>query len=141
MSSKRLGFDVLTAVQVGVSNLSPSSTLLQDATRPTAASFPFTCVSVSNLAELYPSPQTVPAIWQIYVDTVDPVLKIFHIPTIQRQILRASQASPQFDAATESVLFAVCYAAVSVLSPAKCQQKLGTSKDDLLARQVLRFRL
>ena len=86
------------------------------------------------MAQLHPSPQTIPAIWQIYLDIVDPVLKLFHIPTTQRWIIKASQNLSQLDVAIESVLFAVYYASAIALPATECQKRLGQTKDELLER-------
>jgi hypothetical protein len=75
-------------------------------------------------------------IWQIYLDVVDPVLKLFHIPTTQRQILRVSRNLSRVDSSLESVLFAVYYASATALPATECQNQLGQAKDELLERYI-----
>jgi hypothetical protein len=54
-------------------------------------------------------------LWQVYLENVDPLLKIIHVPTIQGQILRACGHLDSIPASVEALMFAIYYAAVTSL--------------------------
>ncbi|OQU93565.1 Fungal specific transcription factor domain-containing protein [Cladophialophora immunda] len=66
-----------------------------------------------DLHQLHPAGNNVFALWQVFVENVDPVFKILHVPTTQRQILKASQDPTQIPSAFESLMFAIYYAAIT----------------------------
>ncbi|KAK5997653.1 Bikaverin cluster transcription factor bik5-like protein [Cladobotryum mycophilum] len=60
--------------------------------------------------------------WHIYVENVDPVVRILHKPTLHKQVLRVQQQSfDQVDKPTQALLFAVCLCAISSLEPKRCE--------------------
>jgi len=82
----------------------------------------------------HPRPQLIFVIWQTYLENVDPLLKIFHGPTTQRRILKATQDLSAIDPATEALMFAIYYATVMSMQPADCQSNLKEDRSNLLAR-------
>ncbi|OAL31751.1 hypothetical protein AYO22_00621 [Fonsecaea multimorphosa] len=83
----------------------------------------------------HPTGNNVFALWQVFVENVDPVFKILHVPTTQRQILRASQDPTQIPPAFESLMFAVYYAAItSIQSSSYLQNLFQEERQSLLDR-------
>ncbi|KAL4738364.1 hypothetical protein BDV11DRAFT_216031 [Aspergillus similis] len=75
--------------------------------------------------DLYrPTPNIIAALWQRYLEIVDPVLKIFHTPTVQMLVSQAIQGRNKLDLASECLLFAICYATVAAMTPSVCQSEL-----------------
>ena len=65
------------------------------------------------MLEFYPNTQLALRLWNVYVTSVDPVLKILHIPTVQSTIL-ATILDPKLASSSTVVLtFAIYYAAVT----------------------------
>ncbi|KAL5086876.1 hypothetical protein Trisim1_008625 [Trichoderma cf. simile WF8] len=81
----------------------------------------------SDLLDVYPDAQLALRLWNVYVRSVDPVLKILHIPTIQSAvvatILDARSAQPSLVALT----FAIYYAAVTALCHHDCDEPADLS--------------
>ncbi|KAL7939071.1 hypothetical protein V8C35DRAFT_145 [Trichoderma chlorosporum] len=81
----------------------------------------------SDLLDLYPDAQLALRLWNVYVRSVDPVLKILHIPTAQAAvvatILDARSAQPSMLALT----FAIYYAAVTALCHHDCDEPVDLS--------------
>ncbi|KAF3077537.1 Transcription factor vrtR1 [Trichoderma lentiforme] len=81
----------------------------------------------SDLLDVYPDAQLALRLWNVYVRSVDPVLKILHIPTIQSAvvatILDARSAQPSMVALT----FAIYYAAVTALCHHDCDEPVDLS--------------
>ncbi|PYI07361.1 hypothetical protein BO78DRAFT_443250 [Aspergillus sclerotiicarbonarius CBS 121057] len=92
------------------------------------------CGSPEPLEELRPSPITISFLWQWYLDSVDPVLKIFHTPTVQKDVMHMVRHGTSPDLATECLLFAIYYAAVISMPSSTCQDELGDDKHTLLKR-------
>ncbi|GAM34488.1 fungal specific transcription factor [Talaromyces pinophilus] len=90
--------------------------------------------SLPALGSLHPSPATVIIIWQRFVDNIDPLLKLFHIPSLQRQIVNAIRSLDRVEPYTECQMFAIYYCTVVEMSPDDCQYILGERKKTLLDR-------
>ena len=93
-------------------------------------------VSSIGLRPLHPRPVEAFKLWQAYLDNVNPLIKLFHAPTVQQII---SEASGNLDAIPrnfEALLFAIYCIAVESLSDGECTLITGESKP--MARQ--RFR-
>lgn len=88
------------------------------------------------LEALHPPPSSISFIWQTYLDVVDPLLKIFHVPSIQRHVMSISQGREIPDAATECLMFAIYYSTVISISVAECRDEFGEEKPLLLQRHV-----
>lgn len=94
--------------------------------------------SLPALGSLHPSPATVIIIWQRFIDNIDPLLKLFHIPSLQRQIVNAIRVLDRVEPYTECQMFAIYYCTVVEMSPDDCQYILGEGKKTLLDRSERR---
>ncbi|GIJ85153.1 hypothetical protein Asppvi_004009 [Aspergillus pseudoviridinutans] len=97
-------------------------------------SFPFHLGPSLPLGPLHPSPPVISTIWQTYLDVVDPVLKIFHVPTVQRHVFSLIRGQPIRDARTECLIFAIYYSTVVAMSAAECQSEFHEERATLLSR-------
>ncbi|KAL7781179.1 fungal-specific transcription factor [Trichoderma afarasin] len=92
-------------------------------------------VDVSQPLELaHPPPASILFLWQTYLDVVDPLIKIFHVPSIQRQVMSISQGRKVPDADAECLLFAIYYSTVIAIPAAECRQELHEERPVLLQR-------
>ncbi|PYH95500.1 fungal-specific transcription factor [Aspergillus ellipticus CBS 707.79] len=83
---------------------------------------------------LHPSAVGILSLWQHYLENVDPVLKIFHVPTVQKRLIGVVQRPMDLDSITECLLFAIYYGAVVSLPSGTCQDEYGEEKQTLLQR-------
>ncbi|EXJ66439.1 uncharacterized protein A1O5_10591 [Cladophialophora psammophila CBS 110553] len=91
--------------------------------------------STVDLRQLHPTEGRTFTLWQWFVERVDPVLKLIHIPTIQRQILQASQDLANIPPAFESLMFSIYHAAVtSIQCSVSYQTLLQEERQTLLDR-------
>jgi hypothetical protein len=90
-----------------------------------------------NLTKLHPSLAQTWMLWHVFVENVDPLFKIFHAPSLQKQILSAAQDIDSIDGDLETLLFAVYFAATVVQDDAECVSKYKQPKMDLLQRWEL----
>ncbi|KAH6950090.1 fungal-specific transcription factor [Fusarium avenaceum] len=101
------------------------------------SSFPFTSSHLPSLEHYQPNSASKLFLWQTYIDVVDPTLKLFHVPTVQREFIAAIQDSSETCTATECLMFAVYYAVVATMPATECERALHQSKTDLLRRYRL----
>ncbi len=70
---------------------------------------------VSDVLEFYPDIQLALRLWNVYVKSVDPVLKILHIPTVQSTVLATILEPRSAQSSTVALTFAIYFAAVTAL--------------------------
>ncbi|KAK5168131.1 uncharacterized protein LTR77_006699 [Saxophila tyrrhenica] len=78
---------------------------------------------------LQPPVEQLFSLWQLFIDRVDPLLKILHVPTTQRQIFQASSQMMEDDPGFTALMFAICYAAIS-----STQNGLASEREATLTR-------
>ncbi|CAH0046518.1 unnamed protein product [Clonostachys solani] len=66
--------------------------------------------------QLYPDTQLALILWTTYIENVDPVLKILHIPTMQSAMINVISQSQPNSYSMSALAFAVYFAAVTSLS-------------------------
>jgi hypothetical protein len=84
-------------------------------------------------------PQTVQIfqLWQLYLDNVNPLLKVTHVPSLQGRIIQAASDVLKIKPNLEALMFSIYCMAVSSLTENSCQAMFGESQADLLARYQL----
>jgi hypothetical protein len=93
-------------------------------------------VSSIGLRPLHPRPVEAFKLWQAYLDNVNPLIKLFHAPTVQQTISEANGNLDEMPRNVEALLLAIYCIAVESLSDGECTAVTGESK--IMARQ--RFR-
>jgi hypothetical protein len=69
----------------------------------------------SNVLEFYPDPHLALQLWALYVKSVDPVLKILHIPTTQSAVIATIIDPKSASASMLTLTFAIYFAAITTL--------------------------
>ncbi|CAG9945840.1 unnamed protein product, partial [Clonostachys rosea f. rosea IK726] len=80
-----------------------------------------------------PLPSQVPYLWQVYVDNVDPFIKILHVPSMGKII---KQAKGKFDSLSEglrALMYAISLAAITSLDEIEVQENFDESKESMTA--------
>ncbi|KAH2127538.1 hypothetical protein KXW66_001071 [Aspergillus fumigatus] len=73
-------------------------------------------------------------LWQTYLEFVDPLLRIFHTPTVQRYVVDSMVNEGTLDVSRRCLLFAIYYSAIVVVPAKSCHSIFGTHKTFLLER-------
>jgi hypothetical protein len=68
---------------------------------------------VSDVLEFYPDTKLALRLWNVYVKSVDPVLKILHIPTVQSTVIATILEPRSARSSTVALTFAIYFAAVT----------------------------
>ncbi|TQB75450.1 hypothetical protein MPDQ_002743 [Monascus purpureus] len=95
---------------------------------------PFALDPSLPLDSLHPPSAMIPFMWQTYLETVDPVLKIFHAPTVQKQIMSRSRGRRVHDSSVQCLMLAVYYSTVVTMSAAACLAEFEEERPALLKR-------
>ncbi|EXJ92988.1 hypothetical protein A1O3_01544 [Capronia epimyces CBS 606.96] len=114
----------------------PSHTTSEPRRRPhgLVPGFGFSFMS-SDLRQLHPAENRIFSLWQVFLESVDPVLKLIHTPVTQRQIMWATLSTDPIPPAFESLMFSIYYAAVtSMQCSVSCKTLLQEERQDLLDR-------
>ena len=86
-----------------------------------------------RIEELWPEPAHMLYLWQVYLDRVNPLTKIIHVPSLQPWVAKAAK-SESLPKNVEALLFGVFLMAVVAQTPEECQERLGSSREAALQR-------
>nr|XP_036583300.1 C6 transcription factor [Colletotrichum truncatum]KAF6792276.1 C6 transcription factor [Colletotrichum truncatum] len=88
----------------------------------------------ASVAHLHPSPIQIFQLWQIYINNVNPLLKITHVPTVQGLIIEASASLEKIPKNVETLMFAIYLLAVTSLEDAEVAKMFNEPKTAVLSR-------
>jgi hypothetical protein len=101
---------------------------------PTALLFPFPD-SENILRESLPSPAQALILWQIFLENINPLSKIIHVPSIQNHLISQENYGSTSKAITALILSTYSVAVMSTTNEI-CERDLGEQRTVLLARYV-----
>lgn len=70
---------------------------------------------VPDVLEFYPDTRLALRLWNVYIKSVDPVLKILHIPSVQSTVVATILDPSSAPSSTLALTFAIYFAAVTAL--------------------------
>ncbi|GIJ85151.1 hypothetical protein Asppvi_004007 [Aspergillus pseudoviridinutans] len=85
-----------------------------------------------KVSTLHPKQVEIFRLWQIYLDNVNPLLKVTHTPTLQARIIDAAADVANITPTLEALMFSIYCLAILSLSEDECRSLFGSSRDDLL---------
>ncbi|KAF7533875.1 hypothetical protein G7054_g6689 [Neopestalotiopsis clavispora] len=94
----------------------------------------FSSDSDANLDELHPNPAHVFRLWQTFLERVNPLTKVIHVPTVQPLVVEAATNQTNLPKNVEALLFSIYTLAAVSMTDTECIGVLGLTKDDALAR-------
>jgi hypothetical protein len=90
--------------------------------------------SPESLTSFHPSTKLIFKLWEKFLDNVNPLVKIIHVPTVQRQLLEASVDLSNVSRPFEALLFAIYASAITSLSNEECIELTDVPKLQLQNR-------
>lgn len=87
-----------------------------------------------DLSTLHPGPVHILKLWQIYLDNVNPLLKITHTPSLQGRIIEAAGDVTSIISNLEALMFSIYCMSILSLSEDDCQATFDSPSEDLLTR-------
>lgn len=92
-----------------------------------------------DLRPLHPLPSMIPFMWQIYQENVDPIVKILHVPTMNKLIREIRTNLDRLTPSAEALMFSIYYGTVTSMESDEVKQTLGAEKPFLLAQYRFGF--
>lgn len=84
-----------------------------------------------DLKTLRPSPIHMFRLWQIFLDNVNPLSKVIHVPTLQKKIFTECAAG-KFSSGMETLMFSIYCAAITSMSSPACMEIFREPRPQLL---------
>ena len=85
-----------------------------------------------SLLHLHPPHTEAMILWKTYVEAVEPICKILHIPSTLKMVEMVSQQPALASKAEECLLFAIYHFAVFSMTEEECPTNFGQSRDTLM---------
>ena len=85
-----------------------------------------------ELSALHPPQAQIFKFWQLYLENIDPLLKLTHTPTLQARIIDAASDVTKIEPNLEALMFAIYCMAITSLNQKQCQAMFGTPRGDIL---------
>jgi hypothetical protein len=84
--------------------------------------------------ELHPEPKQIYFLWQKFVDAINPLIKIVHVPTLQKRILDAVWDPINMPKPLAALIFAIYTLSVTAMSSEECMASFYQERGTLLTR-------
>jgi hypothetical protein len=85
-----------------------------------------------DITTLHPEQVQIFKFWQIYLENVDPLLKVTHAPTLQARIVGAASDVANINPSLEALMFSIYSVSVLSLTEDECRASFGWPRKDLL---------
>lgn len=90
--------------------------------------------ATERLTTLHPSPVHIFRLWQTFLDNINPLIKIFHAPSVQQKVLDASANLKEIPKNTEALMFGIYATATISMNDRECQNIFHENKEVILTR-------
>ncbi|AEO56556.1 hypothetical protein MYCTH_2058263 [Thermothelomyces thermophilus ATCC 42464] len=88
-----------------------------------------------DLADLWPEITHIQPLWQTYLDRVNPLTKIIHVPSMQPYFVAATSGGRDtIPRNVEALMFSIFLMATVSMSPTECTGLLGSSRQEAIHR-------
>jgi Fungal specific transcription factor domain len=89
-----------------------------------------------NTRSRHPPPKRIHQLFQIFIENIDPLTKIVHVPTLRPAIQKAASNTETIPRSFEALMFAIYSASVMSLNDDECKQRLCEPRKTLLTRYI-----
>lgn len=97
--------------------------------------FPFVIGgSMASVTDWHPPAVQIFQLWQIYLDNVNPLLKLTHTPTLQGQLIEAVANPAKISKPLEALLFSIYFMAIVSLTDEEVQETFKEEKTRLMSK-------
>ncbi|KAL8811084.1 MAG: hypothetical protein Q9200_002082 [Gallowayella weberi] len=90
--------------------------------------------TILSLRNFHPPANQILTYWEVFKENVDPLVKVFHCPTIQKILSEAAKDLEHISKPLEVMMFSIYFAAVTSLSDEDCFNVTGIEKDSALKK-------
>ena len=82
----------------------------------------------------HPPPATVMKLWTIFLENVNPVTKLLHVPSTNQKLLDATSSPESISRGMEALMFSIYACAIVSMTEKECRKLLGDERDALLLK-------
>jgi hypothetical protein len=93
-----------------------------------------TPTSGSGIAHLHPSPENIYKLWGIFLENINPMTKIIHRPSLEKQLIKACQDLENIPRGLECLMFAIYTCAIGSMTEDDCEKAFGETRRSLFTR-------
>lgn len=93
-----------------------------------------TPTSSSSITHLHPTREHIYKLWGVFLDNINPMTKIIHRPSLEKQIIQASQDLENIPRGLECLMFAIYTCAIGSMEEEDCENMFGEARKALFAR-------
>lgn len=90
--------------------------------------------ALTTVTDKHPSAIQIFQLWQIYLNNVNPLLKLTHTATLQGQIIEAGANPGEISKALEALMFSIYFMAVTSLTEDEVQSTFGEDRSKMVRR-------
>lgn len=87
-----------------------------------------------RVSTLHPEQVHIFRLWQIYIENIDPLLKVTHTPTLQARIINAVSNLEAISPSLEALMFSIYCVSILSLTNQECRDFFGSTRSDLQSR-------
>ncbi|KAI1655330.1 fungal-specific transcription factor domain-containing protein [Daldinia decipiens] len=87
-----------------------------------------------DLRKLHPLPSQIPFFWQVYQENVDPLVKILHVPSMNKIIRELRSNMDGISPGMEALMFAIYYASITSMEENEVKINFGADKAQLIKK-------
>ncbi|KAI1283673.1 fungal-specific transcription factor domain-containing protein [Xylaria sp. FL0933] len=87
-----------------------------------------------HVEDYRPSPAHAFRLWQTFLERVNPLTKVIHVPSVQPKLVEATTDPGSIPKNVEALLFSIYVMAVVALDERECHQQLGCDKEEAYQR-------
>ncbi|KAL6902427.1 fungal-specific transcription factor domain-containing protein [Trichoderma evansii] len=88
----------------------------------------------SSTEDLQPDPIHIFRLWQLYLDRVNPLFKVIHVPTTQPFVMEAATNMTNLPLHYQALMFSIFAMASVSMTSAECIQTIGISREAAIQR-------
>ncbi|EAW10033.1 putative C6 transcription factor [Aspergillus clavatus NRRL 1] len=89
---------------------------------------------IQSVTEQHPSYEAAVMLWNVYVQNVDPLCKVLHVPTVAKMVDMVARQPAAASKSDECLVFVIYYFAVFSMSNGDCLQTFNESRALLMSR-------
>ncbi|KAJ8105374.1 hypothetical protein ONZ43_g7450 [Nemania bipapillata] len=87
-----------------------------------------------DLRPLHPLPSQMLFYWQVYMENVDPIVKLLHVPATTKIVKELRSDMSTISPGVEALMFSIYFAAITSMEAEEVKTNFGAEKQQLIAR-------
>lgn len=91
-------------------------------------------IAAIDLEDVTPSPVQIFRLWQVFLERVNPITKLIHVPSLQPLVVEAAANHSNVANNAQALLFAIYLVASLTMTDSEARQMLDMSKEEALKK-------